>query len=181
MMTSSLTKRLATLALLVPCALWLTGCGSCKPGRPGPIGTYDIEVTLDPSLQQGAVVVDLVGVNVGSLPDWENYPMSQYWQDGNQRRRDADKHTLNFAMKKSAKELLPATDDKWKQWQTKNVTHVLVLADLPGSFNDAPGNADARRKVLPLDRCHWTAGTKKLALHVKPTLIEIQSPTRQTK
>src|SRR5215831_7770041 len=82
--------------LLVGLATVLTGCGSCKPGKPGPIGRYTIEVTLADSLKTGSVLVDLVGVNPASLPRWEGYDMGNYWREGDAMRNDADKKTLNF-------------------------------------------------------------------------------------
>lgn len=164
-------------------ALGTAGCQSCKPGQPGPLGKYSIEVTLDQPLHGGSVVVDLVGVNMSTLRAWETYSMTEYWQDKNPRRRDADKVTLDFsaAGKKPTVQKLLVTDDKMKQWQARGVTHVLVLADLPGAHADKEGASDSRRQVLPLDSCHWAKGTKQLTVQVKQSVIEVQTPVRAVK
>src|SRR5262245_59619564 len=60
----------------------MTGCESCKPGKPGPIGKYGIEVRLDDPPKTSSVIVDVVGVNALSLPGWEAYDMGKYWKEG---------------------------------------------------------------------------------------------------
>src|SRR4029079_18197302 len=74
----------------------LAGCGTCKPGKPGPIGKYSIEVSLDESLKNSSVIVDPAGVNMSRQPRWEAYDMGKYWKEGDAMRRDADKVVLNF-------------------------------------------------------------------------------------
>ncbi len=160
-------------------ALFLAGC-ACKPGQMGRINKYEIEVSLDEGLKNGNVKVDLIGVNQAGVPSWEAYSMREYWQDGDPRRKDADKVTLDLSAGKPTRQTLALTDDKWKQWQGR-VTHVLVLADLPGGHVDKPGTQDARRKILPLGECSWPAGTKKLSVLIKQTDIEIVTPPRPVK
>src|SRR5258708_502847 len=129
-------------------AVVFSGCSSCKPGTPGPIGKYAINVTLDESLKSSSVIVDLVGVNPASLPRWEAYDMAKYWKEGDVMRRDADKMVLNFVSGQSLTNSLPMADGQWDKWNGKGVTHLLVLADLPGAQVSKPGNQDARRLIL---------------------------------
>jgi hypothetical protein len=170
--------RLTAAALL--CA-FVSGCSSCKPGKPGPIGRYDIEVQLDDSLKQASVLVDLVGVNAVSLTRWENESMKKYWEDNSLVRKDAerDKKTFNFVSGKELKQTMEAKDPKWEQWKSKGVSYVLVLADLPGANVDKPGNQDARRLILPLDECHWPKKTSKLTVLVRRSGIDPLTPPRQ--
>ncbi len=155
-----------------------TGCDSCKPGKPGPIGKYSLDVGLDESLKSSSVIVDLVGVNGSNLPRWEAYDMSKYWKENDAMRRDADKVVLNFVSGQSLSQSLPVTDPKWEQWKAKGVTHVLVLADLPGQQASKVGNQDARRQILPLDKCNWPSGTKKLTVLVQRSGIVAVTPSR---
>jgi hypothetical protein len=159
----------------------LSGCGSCKPGKPGPIDRYTIEVLLDESLKSSSVIVDLVGVNPSTLPRWEAYEMNKYWKEGDPMRRDADKVVMNFISGQSLSNTLPATDSQWDKWKAKGVTHVVVLADLPGAQASRPGNQDARRLVLSLDRCTWPSGTKSIKVMVQRSGMVVATPMRASK
>jgi hypothetical protein len=160
--------------------VWGTGCALLKGN---PIGRYDIEVEIEDSLRQGSVLVDLVGVNMASLPRWEGYSMSKYWQDNDPMRQDAgmDKVTLSFARGDLTSKMLASTDAIWDTWSSKAVTHVLVLADLPGGHEDKPGTQDDRRQVLPLTRGHWVKKTDTLKVLIKRTGIDIVTSLRPVK
>jgi len=159
----------------------LTGCGTCKPGKPGPIGRYTIEVSLDESLKTSSVIVDLVGVNPSSLPRWEAYDMQKYWKEGDPMRRDADKVVLNFVSGQALAKSLPMTDPQWDKWKGNGVTHVMVLADLPGGQASRPGNQDARRQILALDQCTWPDKTTELKVLVQRSGIVVITPVRAVK
>jgi hypothetical protein len=174
-------KPLAGGALMLLLGAGLSGCGSCKPGKPGAIGRYTISVSLDESLKTSSVLVDLVGVNPSNLPRWEAYDMGKYWKEGDPMRRDADKVVLNFVSGQSLSSSLPATDPQWDKWKAKGVTHVLVLADLPGVQASRPGSQDARRQVLSLDECNWPSGTKELKVLVQRSGMVVATPMRTTK
>jgi NAD(P)-dependent dehydrogenase (short-subunit alcohol dehydrogenase family) len=73
------------------------------------------------------------------------------------------------------------TDAQWDKWKAKGVTHVLVLADLPGAQVSKPGSQDARRLILPLDECTWAAGTKALKVQVQRSGMVVLTPMRPTK
>ena len=177
-MTNRMLKPfLAGLSSLLLAATF-TGCDSCKPGKPGPIGKYNIEVGLDESLKASSVLVDLVGVNGVNLSRWEGYDMSKYWKENDPMRRDADKVVLNFVSGQALSQSLAMTDPKWDQWKAKGVTHVLVLADLPGQQTSKQGSQDARRQILPLDKCNWPAKTKTLNVLVQRSGIVAVTPTR---
>ncbi len=159
----------------------LSGCSTCKPGKPGPMGQYTIEVTLDDSLKTSSVIVDLVGVNPSSLPRWEAYDMGKYWKEGDVMRRDADKVVLNFVSGQTLAKSMPNTDPQWEKWKAKGVTHVMVLADLPGTQVSRPGAQDARRQILPLDECSWPSKTTTLKVLVQRSGIVVLTPTRAVK
>jgi hypothetical protein len=167
--------------MLALMAVVLAGCDSCKPGKPGPVGKYKLEISLDDSLKTSSVIVDLVGVNPSSLPRWEAYDMGKYWHEGDPMRRDADKKVLNFISGQALTQALEITDPQWEQWKSKGVTHVLVLADLPGAQTSRPGTQDARRQLLPLDKCSWPAKTAALKVLVQRSGILVVTPVRSAK
>jgi hypothetical protein len=170
---------LSGLALLLAAAL--TGCETCKPGKQGPIGRYSLDITLDESLKNNSVIVDVVGVNPSNLPRWEAYDMSKYWKEGDPMRNDADKLVLNFVSGQALSRNIPATDAIWDKWKAKGVTHVLVLADLPGVHASRPGSQDARRQILGLDKCNWPDGTKGLSVQVQRSGMLVLTPVRTPK
>jgi hypothetical protein len=174
-------KVLAGGGVMVLLAAFLTGCGSCKPGKAGPIGRYTIEVALDDALKNSSVIVDLVGVNPSNLPRWEAYDMGKYWKEGDPMRRDADKVVLNFVSGQSLTNSLAATNTQWDKWKATGVTHVLVLADLPGAQVSRSGSQDARRLILPLDECTWLSSTKTLKVLVQPSGMVVLTPMRPNK
>jgi len=155
-----------------------TGCATCKPGKPGPVGRYSIGVRLDESLKTQSVIVDLVGVNPSSLPRLEAYDMGKYWKEGDAVRRDADKTVMNFVSGQELMKALAVNDAQWDRWRAQGVTHVLVLADLPGTHTSKPGNQDARRQLLPLDKCNWPDNTKGLQVLVQRSGIAVLTPVR---
>lgn len=157
------------------------GCGSCKPGKPGPLGRYTVEVALDESLKSSSVIVDLIGANPSTLPRWEAYDMGKYWKDGDPMQRDADKVVLTFVSGQALTNSLPSTEPHWDKWKATGVTHLLVLADLPGAQTPRPGSQDARRLSLPLDTCSWPSGTKVLKVLVQRSGMVVLTPMRGSK
>ena len=174
-------QRFLLLVAVTSIAAVVAGCSACKPGKPGPAGKYTIEVTVDDSLKQASFPVDIVGVNAASLPRWQSYLMSEYWKPRDPMRADADKVELNFAAGGPLTRTLDIKDPKWDQWKKKGVTHVLILAYLPGGYVDKEGVQDSRRQILPLDVCHWPDDTEKLSLLVKRSGIDPITPPRAGK
>ncbi len=172
--------QLTSIALLAGVAIFFTGCSSCKPGVAGPPAKYNIQVSLAPTLKDSSMLVDLVGVNATSLPAWEAYSMTKYWQTGDSKRTDAlDKFTIDFVSGKSLTNTLAITNAIWDKWMARGVTHVVVIANLPGAPSaDKPGNEDSRRQILPLDKCAWTKGSATLNLLVQQSGIEVMTAAR---
>jgi hypothetical protein len=180
-MTNRVIKPLIGAGVIILLAGLLTGCGSCKPGKPGPVGRYTIEVVLDESLKTSSVIVDLIGVNPSTQPRWEAYDMGKYWREGDPMRRDADKVVFNFVSGQALTNSLATTDAQWDKWKGMGVTDVLVLADLPGAQTSRPGSQDARRLILSLDECNWPSKTKTLKVLVQRSGMVVLTPTRTAK
>ena len=179
-MKNRLVRRLVAGGMLLALAAVLAGCSSCKPGKPGPIGKYAIEVSLDESLKSSSVLVDLVGVNPSGLPRWEAYNMNNYWREGDPMRHDADKVVLNFVSGQILTNSLSITNSQWDRWRSEGVTHVLVLSDVhvPADQGSRPGNQDARRQILSLDQCQWASKTKVLKVLVQRSGVKVLTPPR---
>lgn len=166
-------------SVLIGCAVLFSGCSSCKPGKPGPIAKYNVQVVLDDSLKSSSVVVDLVGVNAANLPRWERYDMGKYFSPKDPMRADALKKTMNFISGKSLTNTLAVTDPQWDTWKARGATHLVVLADLPSvGLTSQQGNEDARRQVLPLDECSWPNKTKTLSVLIQRSGIVTVTPLR---
>jgi hypothetical protein len=177
-MTKLLMQRLGASALMLSVGLMFSSCSSCKPGKPGPTGKYNIELDLDPSLKDASVAVDVIGVAPMTLPRWENYSMKSYWEPQDEMRAGADKITFTLGSGNVMSHTVPMTDPKWNDWFSRGVTYIVVLADLPGVIDDKVGSLDARRQELPLDKCSWGDGTTNLTLSIKRSGIEVLSLTR---
>src|SRR5262245_38987386 len=126
-MKNRLVSRLVAGGMLITLMTVFAGCSSCKPGNPGTIRNYTIEVSLDESLKSSSVLVDLVGVNPSSLARWEGYDMGKYWREGDPMRHDADKVVLNFVSGQTLTNSLSSTNAIWNRWKSQGVRRVLVL------------------------------------------------------
>ena len=176
-------QRLLLLVMVASAAFLVSGCKTCKPGQEGKKKPYNIQVNLDPSLKGKCDVVDLVGVNPASIARWEEYSMSSYWKEGDPLRRDSksDRVAFSFAGTQPLTQTLSIDNAQWAAWAKKGVTHILVLAELPGRHDDKRGNADDRRLTLPLDECLWAKGTTTLNVLVQQSGIQVTTPPRASK
>jgi hypothetical protein len=173
-------SALACLTLL-GAGLLASGCAHCKPGVPGPNIKYNVRVNLDPSLNDASVAVDIVGATPMTRPRWEDYSMTKYWQPQDEMRQGADKISFVMGSGGTTTKTIGMDDPKWKDWLAGGVTHILVLGDLPGGFEDKAGPLDARRQVLPLDQCAWPDGTTTLVVNIKRSGLEVQTAPRIAK
>ena len=177
-MKNQLVARLVAGGMLITLMTVFAGCSSCKPGQPGRIGKYTIEVSLDESLKSSSVLVDLVGVNPSSLARWEGYDMGKYWREGDPMRHDADKVVLNFVSGQTLTNSLSSTNAIWDRWKSQGVTHVLVLADITVRGESRTGNQDARRQILSLGECAWPNKTKVINVLVQRSGVKVLTPAR---
>jgi hypothetical protein len=180
-------KRLSALCGLGLVALSAVGC-SCAPGR------YNVTVQLDDAMKQRLedlgnrkIQVDLVAVNAKEHERWENYSMTQYWQPGDSLKGSIPTYSMVFSPKAAATQpgeaasthTLTAKDPIWDKWYAnttdKDVMHLYVLALLPGTYTDEPGDRDPRRQILPLGTCRWDKNN--ILLKVQTTgIITVTTP-----
>ena len=94
------------------------------------------------------------------------------------RSGQVEKITFKFSPGTTESKLV-ITDAIWQKWLSKGATHLVVLADLPGSFSqDLPGNQDPRRHSESLDKCHWADKTTLVSFQVRQSGVELLTPTR---
>jgi len=178
MKTVTRNSFLLTLPLLA-FALLISGCSGPKVAR---AVAQKVTVTLDSSLENQTVLVDLVGVNPNQQRQWLDKSMTEYWGDADPLRTSARKHTMRFTGP-NAPQSLEITAPIWKEWLGSGALELFVLADLPnmGRSDDKPGDADARRRVLSLDPQSWAKGTKELKVLIKRGGLEVVSKQQQAR
>ncbi|MBN2592664.1 MAG: hypothetical protein JXA81_04080 [Sedimentisphaerales bacterium] len=124
--------------------------GGCQIGR-------RVNVIATDEICRKSVEVHLVEINRFEKDLWEQMSMTDYWTPGNQVRQSAKHYTWAIQFGQGAcKQILSPRHPIQKIWRDRNAEYLFVLADLPGTFSDMPGNADARRVRLPaLDSKCW--------------------------
>ena len=143
-----------------------SGCAGVP--KPKPWNVSIVKNTSD------SIRVDLIGITEDEKPAWEAYNLDTYWRDGGDtdlHRKDAD--PLTQVLKMGQPWVVSANDPKWKQWLDRGDTELLVIADIPGTFD--PGPADLRRRFLPLAPV-WDAKNNTLEIEVKRTEVQVDTP-----
>ena len=106
-------------------------------------------------MASSSVLVDVVGIGPNNQA-LKGTPVSRYWQGGSAQAK-GDSKSFRFGPNSPQSYTLGPNDPIWKHWHDIGATEVMVIADLPGVFADAPGDADARRKLLPMSSKSPTA------------------------
>jgi hypothetical protein len=150
MKTQILSRSLSLASVSLGLCL-ITGCSTLKT----------INVSQDAALAGASVAVDIVP-ETDKNAAIETCSVRDYWKPGSALRH-GQVATLRFGQGQ------PATQSVTKNWQALGAKKVVVLADLPGVFQDAPGDADARRKIIPVGK----AAT--VTVRVSPTGLSVES------
>lgn len=151
----------------VTVALWLgivaiavAGCQSTSP-KPR---TLDLIIN---KTTPASIRVDLICVTEMEQHAWEGYDVDQYWTEGDSRRANADKLTVNLPTGQPW--VLRRDDPQWQHWISSGATTLLIMADLPGVFT--PGPTDPRRTFVPLIKV-WDAKSPTLEIEVQDTIVQ---------
>jgi hypothetical protein len=142
---------LTVLILLGATATLLVGCKDSAQ-------SYVLVVECDDAVSKKSVEVDLIGVTPGDKSEWEAYSVTKYWEPDDKKRGSAtDKVSRKFGGADQPRRHVlslknPDVKKTWSEWMSRGVTEVIVIANLrPGyAIKDEPGNADPRRKNIPL-------------------------------
>src|SRR5262249_21169072 len=135
---------------------------------------------LDSSLANAKVVptvpVHVVGVTASELPSWEAVGVSEYFSPENSLRQSAKGRVKEFTFSAghTGGMTISKTDQMWDIWASHGVTYLVVLADLPDSFQDQPGELDPRRRVVPLDKTRWP-GIDTIRINVMKTGVKLET------
>lgn len=141
------------LVSLVAAALFAFGGCASSTVKPR---AFEVRLTVDPAMANTSLQVDLIGANtLADLPKWTTYSVAEYWQPDNPLRRDDSHLCAQFGRGLPAKLVVGREHPHWQVWLKSGVSHLVILADLPGISNDQAGNADARRLIIPLDKKLW--------------------------
>lgn len=124
----------------------LTGCSSS-------LDTVNLQGSA--SVATSSVLVDVVGIGPNNQ-GLKLLPVSKYWEGGAAQAK-ADAKSFRFGPNSPQSYTIAPTDPIWKHWSDIGAKEVMVVADLPGVFPDLPGDADARRKILPISAKSNTA------------------------
>jgi hypothetical protein len=149
-------KAFAFLTLAIT-GMMAVGCCSTVPLNV----TVNIDDAMRQRLESRNLEVDLVALNSKQSERWETYSMTSYWQPGDALRDSVDSYKMIFDPTKNQPQTLSSKDPHWSKWFAQGAgdkmkLYVLVGV-LPGSFDDQPGDKDARRQILPLESCRWSS------------------------
>ncbi len=117
-----------------------------------------------------SIEVHLVGVNRYEKDTWETMSMTDYWTPPeNQLRKSAKAYTHVIKFGQGPCEIVLAKKDPIQgAWKSRKAEYLFVLADLRGIFSDLPGNADARRLILPaVGSDDWGKLTKTIDIRIE--------------
>ncbi len=156
-------------ALLKSHVIGLFLVGLLAPGCSYILGPRVVNVTANEDICKKSVEVHLVGVNRFEKDLWEKMSMTNYWEPENQLRKSARDYTyvIQFGQEPCEK-TLTKKDTIRNIWKKRKIEYLFVLADMPGLFDDMPGNADARRLQLPSpDSSSWGMKQRKINISIE--------------
>ncbi len=176
-MTSSAPTRL--FALVFGCVLLANTVGcACS----GVMRQFNVTVAMDDSVKQQGITprveINMVAVNASDSPTWSEKSMTDYFTPGDALRNSADPYIMRLD-EKNQTQTLKITDPKWDAWKSQGATNLFIVADYPRAA-DASGEADPRRRIIPLDCSRWDAETD-IKVILKSSGLSVQTPPKPAK
>jgi len=161
----NLSKRniLATLGVMVVFPA-LLGIG-CRSPR------WNVSTT---KVTPASVEVDLVGVTPSDEPYWKNMRPDDYWKPDSSIRSGATKVTTRF--QEGQTWVLSKDNPIWDKWLAHGVTEIMVIANLPGSYDNSL--YDRRRVFLPLKAKAWRPKDQTLEIEVQDEFVKVLTPSK---
>ena len=104
---------------------------------PGCASVRTLQVTAEGGLAGASIQVDAAP----DSPALQSVPVSQYFLPGNAVRAGAKARTARFGAGQPSTQEISASGLG---------SRAVIIAQLPGGRSDAPGDADSRRKTIPL-------------------------------
>jgi hypothetical protein len=146
--------------------LWGAGCASSKPSA------WNLKVA---KATTATIEVDVFGVSKLDKGYWEGIKPDDYWQPRSPIRASVPRITTNFVQ--GATWIISKSDPIWKQWFGRGASELVVMADLPGGFDNTV--RDPRRRFLPLAPKSWDAKKSTIEIQVQDERINILTPPRE--
>ena len=163
-------KTVTLLLLLVALPLVTVGCFTSR-AKPVPWNVSIIKHTT------ATIEVDLVGVTPLEKLQWMNgVKPGDYWKPNNSLRKGVNKSSKNLETGKAW--VLKKEDRIWKDWLKKGATDLMIMANLPGNFEDS-GPFDRRRVFIPLGKNKWKKPKDKtIEIEVQDGIINVLTPQK---
>lgn len=170
---SSISARFTSAAVTL--FLLTSGLGCACHGT----NQFNVTVAMDDSVRQQGVVprveIDLVGVNNSDASTWSEKSMTDYFTPGDALRNSADHYIMRLD-ESSLSQTLKITDPKWDDWKREGAVSLYILSSYPRAA-DASGEADPRRRIIPLDCSRWDNVTDIKVL-LKSGGLSVQTPPK---
>jgi len=180
------------LVLFIGAAAFLAGGCSCQhtPDR------HPVTVSLGAGFTRPqAIEVHIFAANAQLSPEWESVSMSKYWGASDRERaqkfREKSMYVMHFGIDRPTSQTFSpqTTPEEWKQlwatWEQQKAVKLFIFAYLPSDpsqpFEDKPGSLDARRLVIPLDKCKWENPQQPLDVTITPARIELVTQQAEKK
>ncbi len=155
------------------------------------MGRFDVDVTVDRAgFKSGvgavpSIEVNLVGVNNVEFPKWNTKSMTEYWEPDDPLRTGTVNrgfaYVMTFGEEQPVRQVLSRRHPVWSQWAANGAENLFVLVNYPRVAKDQAGNADPRRKILPLERKRWKGyfwGKRVIWLEVAPGGLICHTPPK---
>lgn len=176
-----------TCATIVALLLFAGGC--CHG-----FDRHPVTVSLGPGFQElphpPLIEVHIFAANAQESHEWETVSMTEYW--GRNRlersRHEGDRVTFIFGADKPRSQVfsaqqMPQWNDLWSKWEKQNAVNLFIMASLPSDpnqpFPDKNGSEDARRLVIPIDKCKWENKEQSFEVVLTPGKVELRTPMKQ--
>jgi hypothetical protein len=161
--------------------LFANGCSGCKPGAGGGAARgYNLSLVPGASLKDSSVVVDIIGIQQSELQLLQTYSLKKYFKPGDTVRMDLVKTNVTFLPDKQTTFVLKRDDPLWDKWLAEGVQYVVLIADLPGVYEEGKnGSQDPRRQLIPICKCYWPSGTKDLTAEIRAGGVRVVTAPRE--
>jgi hypothetical protein len=157
-------KRLISFIAL---CIITAGCSSLP--KPVP---WNVSIT---KVTPASIEVDIVGISPTEKPYWMNsVKPDDYWKPNNSVRNGAKKLSTTFQDGTTFE--LKRDNPIWNDWFSYGTTELMVMANLPGSYDNGP--FDRRRLFLPLNKKLWKSKNKTLEIEIQDEFIRVLTPQK---
>ena len=122
-----------------------------------------------------SIEVDIVGISPSEKPYWMNaVKPDTYWKPNDSIRKGVKKISTNFSAGRTFD--LQLTNPIWTQWFGYGTTELMIIANLPGTYDNGP--YDRRRIFVPLNKNLWDSKDETIRLEIQDEFIRVMTPQK---